>query len=115
MTIACRLVEAPSHEPGDMWYAPWMLDPENAQHDYYVNEFLSDEYKRDWLGKRAPICICLPNGAGVFCLDQHSFNDKGEAGAGWTVTGEPPNLTVKPSIDAVGYWHGFLTGGVLTP
>lgn len=112
MSWQCRLIDRPAGRGtvGDMWFAPEMVET-GWQYGYA----LSDEYKRDWLGKRAPICICLPNGAGVFCLDQHSFNDKGEAGAGWTVTGEPPNLTVKPSIDAVGYWHGFLTGGVLTP
>lgn len=44
----------------------------------------------------------------------------------WVVSGEPPNLTVTPSIDVLrfvmrdgqsvregSYWHGFITGGKL--
>ena len=31
----------------------------------------------------------------------------------WTCTGEPPNVTVEPSINYVGLWHGFLKNGVL--
>ena len=30
----------------------------------------------------------------------------------WDVSGEPPNITVSPSINAIGSWHGFITDGV---
>lgn len=46
----------------------------------------------------------------------------------WAVTGEPPNITVTPSIDVQcwvvengqsvrkgSYWHGFITNGIGTP
>lgn len=34
----------------------------------------------------------------------------------WTRTGEPPLVTVTPSLNVDhGAWHGFLTNGVLTP
>lgn len=55
-------------------------------------------------------CIVLPNGAGLWWTtyeddDSHQL---------WDVSGEPPNITVSPSINA-GVWHGFITDGVMTP
>jgi hypothetical protein len=32
----------------------------------------------------------------------------------WTRTGEPPNVTANPSINWVGFYHGWLKNGVLT-
>lgn len=51
--------------------------------------------------------VVLPNGAGTWCIDGPS--DKGD---GWIRTGEPPLITVTPSIDA-GKYHGVLTDGKL--
>lgn len=33
----------------------------------------------------------------------------------WTVTGTLPAITVSPSVNAEGVWHGFINGGVLNP
>ena len=33
----------------------------------------------------------------------------------WDIQGTPPNITVRPSINVVGYWHGFITNGELVP
>jgi hypothetical protein len=54
--------------------------------------------------------------AGLVCLDcpatdpPHGY---------WTRTGEPPSVTVTPSLNISEgeptAWHGFLAGGVLTP
>jgi hypothetical protein len=33
----------------------------------------------------------------------------------WEVTGEPPNITVRPSINVMGDWHGWITDGELVP
>jgi hypothetical protein len=91
-----------------MWYAPHLLTTENAH-------FLSIEYDRDWRGKRDPIMVHLPGGAGVFCVDQHATRPSTDAERhGWTVTGEPPAITVHPSIDAGASFHGWLRDGVLT-
>lgn len=43
------------------------------------------------------------------CLDQNSTDGT----SGWTVSGEAPNLTVTPSINAAGEYHGFITNGVI--
>lgn len=32
----------------------------------------------------------------------------------WNRTGDPPNITAKPSINHVGKYHGWLENGVLT-
>ncbi len=37
------------------------------------------------------------------------------AGPQWDVTGEPPNITVSPSINVIGIWHGWIRDGVLVP
>jgi hypothetical protein len=51
--------------------------------------------------------------AGLVCLDcPESDPPYGK----WTRTGEPPNITVTPSLNVNNdTWHGFLTDGVLTP
>lgn len=63
-------------------------------------------------------CIVLPNMAGLW----HT-TERDPEGRQWSVSGEPPHLTVTPSINAevhfmdgrVGGWHGFITNGEMTP
>lgn len=63
--------------------------------------------------------VALPGGkdgrAGqIWCPWQRAFSkDKGYHGNGWTVTGQPEQLTAQPSIDTARY-HGYLRGGILT-
>ena len=45
-----------------------------------------------------------------FYQDQHSTDDRQP----WTCTGEPPNVTVHPSINYGGLYHGWLQNGVLS-
>jgi len=54
---------------------------------------------------RSLVCI-VPTGEDWY-VDGPAAN-----GPGWTRTGEPPLVTVTPSIQTPNY-HGFLTGGVL--
>jgi hypothetical protein len=104
MSWRCRLL--PAHpgaamQPGDMWY--WPLAP-----------FLSAQYDRDHRGKRPPLMVCLPNRV-VFCVDRVADDPETNATRdGWTVTGEPPNITVSPSIDHPGGYHGWIRDGVIT-
>ncbi len=109
MSVRCRMVKGPGPgtklKPGDMWFTPAMLE-----NGFAMGYQLSDEYKRDWAGKRDPLWVILPSGT-WFCVDSRTTDGDGH---GWTVTGEPPNITVDPSINAVGLYHGWLKDGVLS-
>ena len=104
-------------EIGDAWFAPHLLDPGRAS---IMSEKLAPNYYRDWAGKRAPIIVALPyrNGPGIgshFCIDG-SFWRNGEAhGDGWVVTGEAPLLTLSPSVNISGSYHGMIQNGVIGP
>lgn len=88
-------------QPGDIWPAPWLLRPERRDE-------LSPAYFRDHAAKRPPLIVQLPGRGGPFCMDALYANEA------WTVTGDPPNITVSPSINAVGDYHGWLQNGVLS-
>lgn len=87
--------------PGACWTMETFLEPQNRHR-------LSPEYLRDWDGKRPPLMICTPDGNWwmVDCLSSNGVS-------GWTITGEPPNLTAHPSIGSSDY-HGWLKDGVLS-
>lgn len=46
-------------------------------------------------------------------IDGPSYNN-GVQGPGWTRTGIVPNITVNPSIDYPGHYHGWLQNGALS-
>jgi hypothetical protein len=98
--------EPENPQPGDVW--SMRMDEEMIQ-TYYEKHVFSEEYLRDWKGRRPPLMICLP-GAGPRILDQRWKDNT----RGWTITGEPPNLTASPSIDIKGKYHGWLQNGVLS-
>lgn len=111
MPWQCKLIteeqcNSPDYKPefGHMRFAPW------------IDWDLSPEYKRDWEGKRPPIVVCIPQMFGDkirsrwFCPDSKYTGKEN----GWTVTGEVPNITVSPSINAVGSYHGWLQNGILS-
>lgn len=102
MPWQCRFHETQPQELqiGDMWFAPeWLNRP--------ARDYLSPEYFLN-NAHRPPIVVMFPGGV-AFCIDRKSSD-----GTGWTVTGEPPNITVSPSIDHRGKWHGFLQNGVIS-
>lgn len=102
------------YEPGWMFFGgPWS-----------GSMFLSDHYKAHVQRERRPICVIVPvssnPGYGTgFCIDSAPTMDRR---AGWEVTvdlrslvvGQKPHITVAPSIDCKGIWHGFLQDGVMT-
>lgn len=103
-TITCRMIdfaEDPDYVPvpGDMWFET------GEEYGYHV----SANYLRDSAAKRKPLWVCL-SGLVWFPIDSAPTN----GGDGWTVTGDPPAITVSPSINVVGIWHGWLRNGVLT-
>lgn len=103
---------------GAMWFDPtkpevWKALLESDIKQGKTVDF-SDEYIRDWLGKRSPLMVRLPNGF-EFCLDWKASH---AANSGWTVSGDVPNVTVHPSINMFpgkpDGWHGFVRGGIIT-
>lgn len=116
MAIRLRVIERPAdddsffadaegRERTGWWYKPetWGAMWRTPEHD---------------LPDRESWCIVLPNGAGIWNTTEHaSLREPGGYGKGplWDVTGMPPDITVKPSIDAglLG-WHGWITNGEMT-
>jgi hypothetical protein len=80
----CTLRDAP---PGAMWYA-------------------------DWFHLKGPDgrTLTVQTPAGEWCIDGYATG----GGRPWTRTGTPPLVTVTPSINFVGRYHGWLKDGVLT-
>lgn len=112
MSWPCRLLPERSEnpQPGDMWLAPWMLEGHTPENSHF---WLSAEYWRDHAGRRPPVVVALPNGA-LFCPDA-PYSCVGDNGVnGWTVTGTAPRITVSPSINLIGRYHGWLRAGVLS-
>lgn len=61
---------------------------------------------------RKPLWVKMPGGHGgtAFCVDSIAST----GGEGWEVTGEPPKITVHPSIHIIGRYHGWIRDGVIT-
>ena len=71
------------YNPGDIIHAPWLAK----------NALLSPEYKKDWLGKRPPVLICLPNNR-LWSPDLCAAEDC----SGWIVAGVLPQISISPSV-----------------
>lgn len=101
-------------QAGDAWYLPALVTGPHA--DYYRQHLLSPEYLRDWDGVRPPIAVMCPDGTPWVVDERYGRLDASgqRVKAGWTVTGKPPCLTVTPSINVVGRYHGWLIEGLLT-
>ena len=81
-----------------------------ADRDAPLVRGLSDEYLAQRIDQRPPLTVYLP-GCGWFCVDSAPSN--GDR-SGWNVTGTPPAITVSPSINCEGHYHGWLRDGVIT-
>lgn len=108
--------------PEGPWQVGWCF--------FGLGYYLSDHYKTNVAQLRKPITVMIPAllhwddgrpdvlGCTVFCIDSHPTSDMKSH---WDVTvameslviGGRPDITVNPSIHAVGIWHGWLQGGVL--
>jgi hypothetical protein len=113
MPWPCKLVDITKQpkEIGDMWFGealPITNEPGRYM-DIPSGDLLSDEYIRERMAKRKPLDVMMPNGD-VFCIDA-AVSGKRD---GWAVTGDPPNITVHPSINIVGRYHGFIKNGVIS-
>jgi hypothetical protein len=117
----CRMVDERGADyvpqTGDMFYryAPdvWRAlvkdwRAKGAQRDAPMVKYLSDEYLAERIDQRPPLTVILP-GDTWFCVDSNATGER----RGWQVSGEPPHITVSPSINCEGVYHGFLTNGVI--
>lgn len=73
-----------------------------------------------WMGERwrGPdgIALCVRTPGGDWLVDGPSYEDgRVQAERGWSRSGTPPHVTVLPSIEIPGRYHGFLRDGKLVP
>jgi hypothetical protein len=87
--------------PGDMWYTT----PET---EWERKLLVAPEHA----GQRG-LFVRLP-GPVDFAIYGPTISAGGIGKSGWRVTGVPPRLTVTPSINCHGVYHGYLTDGVIT-
>ena len=100
-------------EIGDAWYIPEVqIKTGKDGRRYWYGHRLSLDYEQNNRGQRQPIAVVLPSkfGGARFCVDSDSTG----GGPGWQVSGELPNLTVSPSINLGGIYHGWIQSGVIS-
>jgi hypothetical protein len=130
MSWPCRLIEYTKEvngktlQVGDMFfYTPpegYDVDKDEDGWDwpghFCRQEVLSGYYKAN-NSHRPPLFVFLP-GRTLFCVDgacwRAGSDNKIEYYGGWSVTGEAPVITMSPSINIVGSYHGFLQNGVIS-
>lgn len=96
-------------EPGDAWYhRGW---GEDARRSHFR---ASRQYDEDWADKRPPVFIYFPGRYAASPDERYSGENPDRNG--WRVTGsiEDSTLSVQPSINHMGSYHGFVTNGVLS-
>lgn len=96
---------------GDMFYLP----PEDKGVGLsvrFVSRGISKYYYENNLN-RCPLLVIIP-GPMMFCVDTMAWSNGIFYGDGWTVTGEAPNITMHPSINIGGTYHGWLQNGILS-
>lgn len=98
---------------GQMWFAPWILEDHLSHEIAPEFRYLGGRYLIDHQRNRAPIQVVLPN-LDIFCVDSRARIGGIYHGEGWNVSGDAPKITLSPSIDMVGYYHGWLQLGVLS-
>ncbi len=105
-------------EVGDAWLCPDILknDQERPLLVGSGNESatrLSPQYYSVNGLVRPPLVVFMP-GNRPFCVDHvFSSGERGWHGSGWKVSGDPENLTLQPSVNLVGTYHGYITDGVI--
>lgn len=104
-----RLAADSELKPGHCVIAPWVLEPDHWRAGSFGSHYLNLPQPR-----RAPILIMLP-GDNQWCPDQMAWtSERGNYGNGWMVTGEWPKISITPSINFVGRYHGFVIAGEIT-
>jgi hypothetical protein len=89
--------------PGATWIADWF--PDKGPNG-------------EWSGPDGKVwCVMMPGGM-EFIVYAHSStkgpDGKNVKGGKWSVQGTPPNISVQPSIDITGYYHGYISAGTIS-
>ena len=115
--------------PGDCWYYPeWteQAHPYPLVRNYFMEHQASVQYIEQNARERPPIIVYLPLAPGVgehsgFPFSPDEKYRGGQWGAnldrmGWTVTGrlEDSTLTVQPSVNVIGTYHGWIGNGMVS-
>jgi hypothetical protein len=97
---------------GDMWPVP----------EWANSNVISERYKNGASKTRPPLKVILPDSTPAgspFIIDRGATDDP--TNRGWLVTivgelmdGQTPDITLEPSINCVGYYHGYIRNGVIT-
>lgn len=74
---------------------------------------LTSDYRSARAQLREPLFVVLPDGCN-FCVDSVTMKDGVPGLAGWSVAGEAPRLTLTPSVDIKGGWHGYIRDGEIS-
>lgn len=92
---------------GDMWFAPYLLDHVEGS----VFRPAAKYFARN--AGRPPLVVRLP-GPVDWGVDGPPWKDGKPCGDGWDVSGEPPLITVSPSINIGGTYHGWIQAGMIS-
>jgi len=101
------------HAPGDCWYGTWADGAwwTYAEPDEYGYQGPRLHLAPEHQGAR-PMVVVLPSND-LFCLHGATVRDGHHGPSGWRVEGQLPDVTVQPSVHAVGRWHGWIRDGQL--
>jgi hypothetical protein len=92
-----KLYALRENPPGATWHADWF--PDEGPNGHY-----SGPDGKVW-------CVMLPGGMEWIV---YSYASGQEPRHKWNVQGTVPNITVTPSINCVGYYHGFISEGIIS-
>jgi hypothetical protein len=106
---------------GDAFYfnplPGWTLDPDEIGWWWPSHFATGERLSKNFVGGRPPILVFLP-GKVLFCVDGATFrtgpDGKTIYSGGWNVSGDLPNITLAPSINIGGIYHGFIRDGVIS-
>jgi hypothetical protein len=119
VTWPLRVVEFPmtpeereTLAPGDCWRVPLTYAYRNGQtfEDIWGGK-LSARFRQS--GRDHVIFVRLPGGFDWSPDLTESSDLQPGRPMGWAVVGDLPGITVHPSVNAVGFYHGFIADGVV--
>ena len=110
--VVYHAAEPADWKVGDMWPAP----------EWTNSDIIGERYRTVYSKSRPPLMVVVPSvhstqGA-LFLVDRRGHaSPKGEGWAvvinGPLVVGQRPDVTLMPSINCVGSYHGYIRNGII--